>query len=145
MFRENSGRYLEQNTKEFLSTFLKILSTRHGTKRILANAVYQDYIADRHHVHMNSTNFSSLAALAKYLGREKLCEVDETERGWYLKWIDNSPGAMEKRKAEERRERAELSAEQREKRLIAEQVRKAQAADVNAKDLEKEKVGGARG
>ena len=36
-----------------------------GTRRVRANQVYQEYISDRHHTHMNSTqvgNFSSNSA-----------------------------------------------------------------------------------
>ena len=29
-----------------------------GTRRVRANQVYQDYISDRHHTHMNATQVS---------------------------------------------------------------------------------------
>jgi hypothetical protein len=37
---------------------------------------------------MNSTAWSSLAGLCKFLGRQGKCVVDETEKGWYLQYID---------------------------------------------------------
>jgi DNA/RNA-binding protein KIN17 len=38
---------------------------------------------------MNSTAWSSLAGLCKFLGKTGKCLVDETEKGWYLQYIDN--------------------------------------------------------
>lgn len=37
---------------------------------------------------MNATAWSSLAGLCKFLGREGKCVVEETEKGWYLQYID---------------------------------------------------------
>lgn len=37
---------------------------------------------------MNSTAWSSLAGLCKFLGREGKCVVEETEKGWYIQYID---------------------------------------------------------
>ena len=33
---------------------------RHRTKRIRANQVYNEYIQDRNHIHMNSTRWTTL-------------------------------------------------------------------------------------
>jgi DNA/RNA-binding protein KIN17 len=48
---------------------------------VLANKVYQEYIADKNHIRMNSTNWTSLTGFCLYLGREGKAVVDETERG----------------------------------------------------------------
>ena len=31
-----------------------------------------------------------------WLGRQGLCEVEPTPKGWYIKYIDRSPEAMER-------------------------------------------------
>lgn len=36
---------------------------------MLANTVYQEYVANRHHVHMNSTQWPTLTDFVKWLGR----------------------------------------------------------------------------
>jgi DNA/RNA-binding protein KIN17 len=46
-----------------------------------ANRVYQDYISERHHLHMNSTQWETLTDFVKWLGRDGKCVVDETEKG----------------------------------------------------------------
>ena len=59
---------------------MEILSRRHGTKRIHANVVYQEYIADKQHVHMNSTQWSTLSGFVQYLGKTGKAVVEETEK-----------------------------------------------------------------
>ena len=61
-----------------------------------ANQVYQEYIADKSHLHMNSTRWVTLTEFVKHLGRSGIAKVDETEKGWFLAWIDSSPKALAK-------------------------------------------------
>ncbi len=56
--------------REFYETFIELLRRRFGTKRVQANNVYQEYISDRDHVHMNSTQWETLTDFVKWLGRE---------------------------------------------------------------------------
>jgi Domain of Kin17 curved DNA-binding protein len=69
---------------------------RFGTKRVKANQVYQEYIQDKHHLHMNSTRWVTLTEFIKHLGRTGVARVDDTEKGWFIAWIDNSPKALAK-------------------------------------------------
>ena len=50
--------------------------------------VYQEYISDRDHIHMNATQWETLTDFVKYLGKEGVCTVDETEKGWYVTYIE---------------------------------------------------------
>ncbi|KAJ3196204.1 vacuolar sorting protein VPS33/slp1 [Irineochytrium annulatum] len=140
LFAENSGKYLNIYSSHFKSDFIKVLSRRyvshhqhgklnltesHGTKRVHANLVYQEYISDRNHYHMNATRWHSLAEFVKHLGREGIAEIDETPKGWFLRWIDNSPEALARQAAIDKKERSEKSEEERESRLLAEQIEKA--------------------
>ena len=61
-----------------------------------ANQVYQEYIADKSHLHMNSTRWVTLTEFVKHLGRSGIAKVDETEKGWFIAWIDSSPKALAK-------------------------------------------------
>jgi DNA/RNA-binding protein KIN17 len=58
--------------------------------------VYQEYIQDKHHLHMNATRWVTLTEFVKHLGRSGVAHVDETEKGWFIAWIDNSPKALAK-------------------------------------------------
>lgn len=96
-----------------------------GTKRVKANQVYQEFIQDKHHLHMNSTRWVTLTEFIKHLGRGGIARVDETEKGWFIAWIDNSPKALAKQEASLKKERLTTSDEQRERQLIAEQIERA--------------------
>lgn len=43
---------------------------------------------------MNSTKWITLTEFVKHLGKEGLARVDDTEKGWFIAWVDNSPAAM---------------------------------------------------
>lgn len=84
---------------------------------------------------MNSTQWKNLTQFASYLGKEGICRVEETEKGLFISWIDNSPETMRKREATMKKERQDKGDEEREQRLIQEQVERAQA---KAKEQEEE-------
>ena len=101
---------------------------------VAANKVYQEYISDKNHIHMNATAWSSLAGLCRYLGREGRCVVEETDKGWYIQWIDRDPKTLEKQAKLEQRQKAELDDEERMKMLIDSQI----AAGVSVAGSEEE-------
>ena len=74
---------------------------------------------------MNATKWPSLTEFAKFLGREGICRVEETDKGIQIVWIDNSPEALQRQDAIRKKERQDKGDEEREQMLIREQVRKA--------------------
>ncbi|KAI9592316.1 domain of Kin17 curved DNA-binding protein-domain-containing protein [Syncephalis fuscata] len=132
LFGQSAGKFLDNYSKEFKTEFLKVLSSRYNTRRVHSNVVYQEYISDKNHVHMNSTRWNSLTEFVAQLGREGIAVVDETDKGWFIQWIDNSPRAMARRDAAEKKERSAADGEKREKRLINEQIVR---ANEQAKEL----------
>ncbi|KAG8720420.1 hypothetical protein FRC08_000293 [Ceratobasidium sp. 394] len=128
---ENAGRHISDFSSQFQSEFVTLLSRRFGTKRVRANQVYQEFIQDKHHLHMNATRWVTLTEFVKHLGRSGIAHVDETEKGWFIAWIDSSPKALAKADAARKKERATTSDEQRERNLIAEQIERAREAGGN--------------
>jgi len=126
---EHAGKHIAGFSQQFQSEFVGILSRRFGTKRVLANRVYQEYISDKSHLHMNATRWVTLTEFVKHLGRSGIARVDETEKGWFIAWIDNSPKALAKAEASMKKERLTVNDEQRERTLIAEQIERAAAAE----------------
>jgi len=122
---EHAGSHIANYSMEFQSEFVKLLSRRFGTKRVRANTVYQEYIHDKNHLHMNSTRWVTLTGFVQHLGRTGVAHVDETEKGWFIAWIDNSPKALAKQQAAASKERSTMSDEQRERMLIREQIERA--------------------
>lgn len=84
---------------------------------------------------MNATEWKSLSAFTAHLGRNGICRVEETEKGLFISWIDNSPETMRRREAVMKKERQDKGDEEREQRLIQEQVERAQRM---AREKEKE-------
>ncbi|KIP02670.1 hypothetical protein PHLGIDRAFT_130609 [Phlebiopsis gigantea 11061_1 CR5-6] len=128
---ENAGRHIADFSSQFQHDFVQLLSRRYSTNRVKVNTVYQEFIQDRNHLHMNATRWVTLTEFAKHLGRTGVARVEETDKGWFISWIDNSPKALAKQEATMKKERLTTSDEQRERMLIAEQIERA-AAEVGS-------------
>ncbi|XP_053377858.1 DNA/RNA-binding protein KIN17-like isoform X2 [Mercenaria mercenaria] len=96
LFAENPDEYVDTFSKDFRDGYLELLRRRFGTKRVQCNIVYQEYISERDHTHMNSTQWETLTDFIKWLGKEGLCDVDYTEKGWFVKYIDRDPETIRK-------------------------------------------------
>ncbi|KAK1142360.1 hypothetical protein N8T08_007912 [Aspergillus melleus] len=123
---EDPKKHIEDYSKQFMKNFMDLLRTTHGEKKVHVNQFYQQVIADKEHIHMNSTKWTSLSQFAAYLGREGLVRVEETEKGLFVSYIDRSPETMKRREAIMKKERQDRGDEEREQRQIQEQVERAQ-------------------
>ncbi|XP_069032034.1 DNA/RNA-binding protein KIN17 [Embiotoca jacksoni] len=121
---EDPNKFMDFFSDEFKSEFLELLSRRFGTKRVHNNIVYNEYISDREHVHMNSTQWETLTDFTKWLGREGFCKVDETPKGWYIQYIDRDPETIRRQEEQARKKKQELDDEERSARFIEDQVRR---------------------
>lgn len=122
LFADNPDRFLDSFSEEFLEGYTSLLKRRFGTKRVHANNVYQEYIQDRDHVHMNATQWETLTDFVKWLGREGHCVVDETEKGWYVAYVDRDPETLRRQAAAQRRQKAERGEEERMQDFIQRQI-----------------------
>eukprot|EP01084_Bolivina_argentea_P162565 282898_1 len=78
LFIANPGKFMSGFSREFEKGFVQILRLK-GGRRVKANEVYQDYISDRHHRHMNSTMWSTLTGFVLYLGRTGRAKIERAE------------------------------------------------------------------
>ena len=122
---ENSTKFIQDYSNQFQRDFLQLLRTAHGEKKVNANHFYQEYIANKEHVHMNATRWTTLTEFVKQLGREGICRVEEGDRGLEVAWVDNSPEALRRQDAIRKKERQDKGDEEREQRMIQEQVERA--------------------
>ncbi|KAI9796222.1 MAG: hypothetical protein M1835_004484 [Candelina submexicana] len=129
---EDPKKHIQDYSSQFQRDFLQLLRTSHGEKKININHFYQEYIANKEHIHMNATRWPSLTEFAKFLGREGICRVEDTEKGLHMAWIDNSPEALRRQDAIRKKERQDKGDEEREQKLIREQVERARL-DAEAK------------
>lgn len=119
VFRDNASGILDDFSSEFEKVYVDTLRRRHGTQRMNANNVYQEVIMDKHHIHMNSTKWATLTDFVQYLGKKGICVVEETERGWYVTYIERDPALLARqealqKKAEADRREEKLANERRE-------------------------------
>ncbi|KAM7378493.1 hypothetical protein PAMA_013412 [Pampus argenteus] len=121
---ENPNKFMDFFSNEFKNEFLELLSRRFGTKRVHNNIVYNEYISDREHVHMNSTQWETLTDFTKWLGREGFCKVDETPKGWYVQYIDRDPETIRRQEEQAKKKKQDLDDEERAAKFIEDQVRR---------------------
>lgn len=159
IFGQNPMRVVEGYSEEFESTFLEHMKRSHRFSRVAATVVYNEYINDRHHVHMNSTEWATLTEFIKHLGRNGKCKVEETPKGWFITYIDRDSETLFKERMKNKRIKADLVEEEKQEREIQKQIERAaelfvplatesQAASEPEKELKSEadvKVGFALG
>jgi DNA/RNA-binding protein KIN17 len=132
---EDPKKHIDDFSKEFLHNFVNLLKTTHGEKKVHINQFYQQVITDREHIHMHSTIWSSLTQFAIYLSREGICRLEETDKGLFVSWIDNSPETLWRREAVLKKERQDKGDEDREQRQIQEQIERAQRTGEGHEDI----------
>lgn len=126
LFADNASRYMDQFSREFSQGYLNLLKRQFGTRRVPANRVYQEYISDRGHVHMNATMWLTLTGFVKWLGRTGKCVVDETEKGWYITYIDRDPETLAAQEKKAKKQKMDKDDEERLMDFIEKQIEKGQ-------------------
>ncbi|KAJ8686687.1 hypothetical protein QAD02_022481 [Eretmocerus hayati] len=129
LFADNASKYMDQFSREFSQGYLNLLKRQFGTKRVPANRVYQDYITDRNHIHMNATMWLTLTAFVKWLGRTGKCVVDETEKGWFITYIDRDPETIAAQEKKEKKEKMDKDDQERMMDFIQKQVKKGRSSE----------------
>ncbi|CAD6248235.1 unnamed protein product [Miscanthus lutarioriparius] len=118
-------RVVEGFSEEFLESFLSLIRRAHRHSRVAATVVYNEYIADRHHVHMNSTRWATLTEFVKFLGREGYCKVEDTPKGWFMTYIDRDSEQAVKDRLKRKRIKPDMAEDERQERMIARQIERA--------------------
>jgi DNA/RNA-binding protein KIN17 len=130
VFSGNAGSFMDRYSKEFEKMYLDTLRMRHGTSKTSANNVYQEVIQDKAHIHMNATIWLTLTDFCKYLGKTGKCVVEETERGWYVTYIEQNVARLQQQEATLHRLELEKVAEQAtHERMEQQRIEAAKALD----------------
>lgn len=144
IFGQNPHRIVEGYSEEFERSFMEHIKRSHRFSRVAATVVYNEYINDRHHIHMNSTQWATLTEFVKHLGRTGQCKVEETPKGWFITYIDRDSETLFKERMKNKRMRADLAEEEKQEREIKRQIERAEQlaplASVSAEPLEAEQT-----
>nr|XP_043616778.1 KIN17-like protein [Erigeron canadensis]XP_043616780.1 KIN17-like protein [Erigeron canadensis] len=135
VFGQNPNRIVEGYTEEFESMFLEHMKRSHRFSRVAATVVYNEYINDRHHVHMNSTQWATLTEFVKYLGKTGKCKVEETPKGWFMTYIDRDSETLFKEKMKSKRAKADIVDEEKQEREIRRQIERAEQGNGGVGDV----------
>lgn len=133
---QDSRKAINDFSSQFQRDFVQLLRTGHGEKQINANRFYNEYIANKEHVHMNATKWNSLTEFCKEMGRQGIVRVsvDEKneERGGasalMISWVDNSPENLRRQEALRKKERQDKGDEYREQKRLEAEIRRAREA-----------------
>ncbi|XP_043693641.1 KIN17-like protein [Telopea speciosissima] len=122
VFGQNPNRLIDGYSEEFESSFIEHMKRSHRFSRVAATVVYNEYIADRHHIHMNSTQWATLTEFVKHLGRTGQCKVEETPKGWFMTYIDRDSETLFKERLKNKRLKSDVVEEERQERAIRKQI-----------------------
>ncbi|KAA8496593.1 KIN17-like protein [Porphyridium purpureum] len=130
----SKGELLETFSQKLLDGFLECLRLRYGTCQVNANTAYQEYIRDRHHVHMNATQWESLREFVAFLGRHGHCRVEQNAEGIFMiSYIDCRTAELEAQahELERAQQREELEQQRRLEQNMMKSVERRIAARVS--------------
>ena len=125
LFGANQGRFIDGFSEEFLKEFLSLMAVSHRNSRVSASVVYNEFISNKTHTHMNSTKWTSLTEFIKYLGRAGIASIDETPKGWFLTYVPEDREEAMRQQSHKRKVRAAEDSTVRDARLIEEQIQRA--------------------
>ncbi|KAL6554904.1 DNA/RNA-binding protein kin17 [Orobanche gracilis] len=134
VFGQNPTRIVDGYSEQFETSFLEHMKRSHRFSRIAAKVVYNEYIADRHHVHMNSTQWASLTEFVKYLGRTRKCKVEDTPKGWFITYIDRDSESLFKERMKNKRIKTDIVEEEKMEKEIQRQIERAEQAMMSGND-----------
>ncbi|KAG5672686.1 hypothetical protein PVAND_002796 [Polypedilum vanderplanki] len=122
IYGQNSGSYTYQFSKEFFDSFMDILRRQFGTKRVKANKVYQQVIADKNHVHMNATRWHTLSGFVQWMGKSGICVVDLIDDEWWITYIDRDPETLERQRKADKKKKMDKDDEEKLLEFIDQQI-----------------------
>ena len=97
----------------------------HPSTRIAANVLYNEFVRERHHIHMNATKWLTLTEFVKYLGREGKARVEETPKGWFMTLVRQDLEESRREGERAKRRRVEEADALRAERSIRQQIERA--------------------
>ncbi|KAM0903540.1 hypothetical protein ACQ4PT_018590 [Festuca glaucescens] len=134
IFGQAPDRIVEGFSDEFLEEFLTLLRRAHRSSRVAATVIYNEFNADRNHVHMNSTRWQTLTEFVKFLGKAGHAKVEDTPKGWFITYIDRDSEQAIKARLKRKRVKSDLADDERQELMIARQIERAQRAQADGDD-----------
>ncbi|OMO53464.1 hypothetical protein CCACVL1_28618 [Corchorus capsularis] len=135
----NPDQIVSGYSEEFEQKFHDLMKRSHRFSCVSATVVYNEFINDKDHVHMNSTQWATLTEFVKHLGRTGKCKVDQTEKGWFITYIDRDSETLFKEKMKNKRLKSDMVEEEKQEREIQKQIQIAEQLKAPLESEENEK------
>ena len=87
LYAAQPEKYQRDFSNLFQDGFVKLLRLHYKSKQVNANVIYNMYIQDKHHIHMNSTQWTTLSSFVHYLESKHIIEVEKSNSGFLIKLI----------------------------------------------------------
>ncbi|GCA62122.1 hypothetical protein KIPB_001369, partial [Kipferlia bialata] len=100
---------IAEYSRIFEEGLIALLSTRYYKKRVLMNQVYNEYIKDKDHVHMNATKWTSLTGFTHYLSKLGVVQAEFVNDMWWVTYHDNQDVTLQRMERERAANQAESS------------------------------------
>lgn len=133
---------IDKYSAQFESDFLTHLRVNHGEKPIGANKVYNEFIQDKNHIHMNATEFTSLNKFIQHLskgGKIKIRNLEDFEgrdeidmTSLMISYVDNSGNNSLQKEQLQEIEKQEKATQQVKNFLLQRQIEAGLAASKEA-------------
>ncbi|GKT35521.1 hypothetical protein ADUPG1_008667 [Aduncisulcus paluster] len=102
MLHNDPEKLVNEFSKQFKKGFVAVLSKRYRDRTVNANRVYNEYIQDKHHVHMTSTKWVTLSSFCKDLAKEENgITITPSAIGYDIKYVKVSKSLERQRKKQE--------------------------------------------
>mmetsp|Transcript_8311 Transcript_8311/g.15049 ORF Transcript_8311/g.15049 Transcript_8311/m.15049 type:complete len:373 (-) Transcript_8311:595-1713(-) len=113
-FASDPTHYVSKFSSDFQNAYVDTLRRRFGARKVRANDVYQEYIKDRDHVHMNATKWTTLAEFISEIAQKGLVRVEDPEGALFVSYVDREIIQQQKRaqKLERMKQLDQIRAEQ---------------------------------
>jgi len=136
LFGQNPGQIVAQYSYQFESDFMAHMRVCHPNARVSANKVYNEFIKDKDHIHMNSTRWLSLSGFVQYLAKKGLVKIEQSPKGWFMQLIRKDDEHDLKRNKRRDRDAAEKLDDVRQMKEIEKQIKKAATQTEDAAEHE---------
>ena len=71
---------------------------------------------------MNATRWCTLSGFVRYLGSSGKAKIEESEKGWWITWIDRDPETVARQEALQKRDKMSKDDDERMADFVAKQV-----------------------
>ncbi|CEG00985.1 KOW [Ostreococcus tauri] len=131
VFAQNQRKVVDGFSERFRSSFISELALNCCNSRVEANKFYNQLIANKGHVRMNATRWTSLTEFVRALAAEGVCEIDETDKGIFIRYSLPESNSTLRESSARKRMHADETADKKHQQVVRDQLKRTGAAAIS--------------